>query len=248
MAWINRACTLAHRKLAIADAARRALGPRPSALPPTRLARTYRCPIPRPRHVLFTMSNSAVFFVPAARCCTRVLCRLSRFSIVGWVERQRHPSPALAGTGFDGFRARRSTHPTNSYLSFLRPGTFAPGFSLPFLPSQLPIPERGDGGAPGGGILYPVAPVTTRRHVCEAWAVPRNRDDASRRSTVTVLGPVPLCGCGVASAASVGRPSRRVLASGRPRVPNLPATVLRAAPGRHLPLRLQETLLENAPR
>ena len=190
MAWINRACTLAHRKLAIADAARRALGPRPSALPPTRLARTYRCPIPRPRHVLFTMSNSAVFFVPAARCCTRVLCRLSRFSIVGWVERQRHPSPALAGTGFDGFRARRSTHPTNSYLSFLRPGTFAPGFSLPFLPSQLPIPERGDGGAPGGGILYPVARVITRRHVCEAWAVPRNRDGASRRSTVTVLGPL----------------------------------------------------------
>src|SRR4029077_17423480 len=60
-----------------------------------------------------------------------------------------------------------------------------------FLPSQLPIPDRGDGGAPGGGILYPVAPVTTRRHVCEAWAVPRNQDGASRRSTVTVLGPVP---------------------------------------------------------
>ena len=65
-----------------------------------------------------------------------------------------------------------------------------PGLRFPFLPSQLPIPERGDGGAPGGGILYPVAPVTTRRHVCEAWAVPRNRDGASRRSTVTVLGPL----------------------------------------------------------
>jgi hypothetical protein len=29
-------------------------------------------PMRRPRHVLFTMSNSAVFFVPAARCCARV--------------------------------------------------------------------------------------------------------------------------------------------------------------------------------
>jgi hypothetical protein len=58
------------------------------------------------------------------------------------------------------------------------------------LPSQLPIPDRGDGGAPGGGILYPVARVIARRHVCEAWAVPRNRDGASRRSTVTVLRPL----------------------------------------------------------
>ena len=65
-----------------------------------------------------------------------------------------------------------------------------PGLRFPFLPSQLPIPERGDGGAPGGGILYPVARVIARRHVCEAWAVPRNRDGASRRSTVTVLGPL----------------------------------------------------------
>src|SRR5262245_1971286 len=70
------------------------------------------------------------------------------------------------------------------------------------LPSQLPIPDRGDGGAPGGGILYPVARVITRRHVCEAWAVPRNRDGASRRSTVTVLGPLRALGSGVASGSS----------------------------------------------
>src|SRR5262245_66425671 len=73
-----------------------------------------------------------------------------------------------------GFRAQRSTHPTKLVL-----------------PSQLPIPERGDGGAPGGGILSPSRPVTARHHVCEAWAIPCNRDGASRRSTVTVLGPVP---------------------------------------------------------
>src|SRR5262245_48060417 len=71
---------------------------------------------------------------------------------------------------------------------FFVPRTFVPGSS--FLPSQLPIPDRGDGGAPGGGILYPVARVIARRHVCEAWAVPRNRNGASRRSTVTVLGPL----------------------------------------------------------
>jgi hypothetical protein len=29
-----------------------------------------------------------------------------------------------------------------------------------------------------------------RRHVCVAWAVPRNRNGASRRSAVTVLGPL----------------------------------------------------------
>src|SRR5262245_34680920 len=79
----------------------------------------------------------------------------------------------------------------NPYLPFLRsrdiscPGSLSFSFLLSFL-----IPDRGDGGAPGGGILYPVAPVTARRHVCVAWAAPRNRDGASRRSTVTVLGPL----------------------------------------------------------
>src|SRR5262245_66141796 len=77
----------------------------------------------------------------------------------------------------------------NSYLPFLRSREIrSPGF---FLPSQLPIPDRGDGGAPGGGILSPSRPVTARHHVCEAWAIPCNRDGASRRSTLTVLGPVP---------------------------------------------------------
>jgi hypothetical protein len=102
-----------------------------------------------------------------------------------------------------------------------------------FLPSQLPIPDRGDGGAPGGGILSPSRPVTARHHVCEAWAIPCNRDGASRRSTVTVLGPVPALRL---------RSCLHYLSRA-----NLPATVLRPAPGRHLPLRLQETLLESAP-
>src|SRR5262245_12461248 len=95
----------------------------------------------------------------------------------------------------------------NSYLPFLRSREIrSPGF---FLPSQLPIPNRGDGGAPGGGILSPSRPVTARHHVCEAWAIPCNRDGASRRSTVTVLGPTPRCGCEVASATSIGSRTSR---------------------------------------
>src|SRR5262245_46402385 len=65
------------------------------------------------------MSNSAVFFVPAARCCARVLSHLSHFS-VGWVERQRHPSPALAGPGPMGFAHGAQPILRNSYLPFLR--------------------------------------------------------------------------------------------------------------------------------
>jgi hypothetical protein len=52
--------------------------PRPSALPPTRCARAHvgRCSA---RAVsLFTMSNSAVFFIPVARSCARVSLFLFR--------------------------------------------------------------------------------------------------------------------------------------------------------------------------
>jgi hypothetical protein len=109
---------------------------------------------------------------------------------VGWVERQQHPSPAFAGPGSMGFAQGAQPILRNSYLPFLRSRDIRARVLFPFLPSQLPIPDRGDGGAPGGGILYPVARVIARRHVCEAWAVPRNRNGASRRSTVTVLGPL----------------------------------------------------------
>src|SRR5262245_57007380 len=89
-------------------------------------------------------------------------------------------------------------------------GILASGFSSFLSPSSLPIPDRGDGGAPGGGILYSVARVIARRHVCEAWAVPRNRERASRRSTVTVLGPFRAFGSGVASGfVSAGDPCCR---------------------------------------
>src|SRR5262245_52564390 len=109
-------------------------------------------------------------------------------------EARPRPGPsALALTRWrSGFIApRRFLFTISNSLVFFTPGVFLLRvLSLFFLLSFL-IPDRGDGGVPGGGILSPVAPVTARHHVCEAWAVPRNRDDASRRSPVTVLGPVP---------------------------------------------------------
>jgi hypothetical protein len=134
-----------------------------------------------------------------ARCCSRVLLFLI-FFFVGWVERQRNPSPPPPRAPVR-WVSRRALNPSYEIriLRFFVPGTFVPGFFfLSFLLSFL-IPDRGDGGAPGGGILYPVARVIARRHVCEAWAVPRNRNGASRRSTVTVLGPLRALGSGVAS-------------------------------------------------
>jgi hypothetical protein len=120
----------------------------------------------------------------------------------------------------------------NSYLPFLRFREIrSPGSSF-LLSFRSPIEEMAERRE--AGILSPSRPVTARHHVCEAWAIPCNRDGASRRSTVTVLGPVPALRL---------RSCLRYLN----RVPNLPATVLRPAPGRHLPLRLQETLLESAP-
>jgi hypothetical protein len=173
---------------------------------------------------------------------------LSSLSLLsaGWVERQPHPSPAQRGPGSTGFAQSAQPILRNSHLPFLCSrdirARVLPSFSA-FL-----IPDRGDGGAPGGGILYPVAPVTTRRHVCEAWAVPRNRNGASRRSTVTILGPVPA----LRLRSCLRCLSRATLAPGAcvrsAKGPEPPARGLRAAPGRHLPLRLQETLLESAPR
>jgi hypothetical protein len=138
-----------------------------------------------------------------------------------------------------------SYSPCQTAQSSLSRGVSAPGSfsSTSFLLSFL-TPDRGDGGAPGGGILSPVAPVTTRHHVCEAWAVPRNRDDASRRSTVTVLGPVPalrLRSC--LRLPPVGRPSRRVLASG----PEPPGNGFTSRPGTPHPAPPSGSLLENAP-
>ena len=181
----------------------------------------------RPRHVLFTMSNSAVFFVPAA------LLHPGSLSSLSLLYRRMGGATATPIAGTCGHRvrwiSRTPLNPSHEFVSFVSSSRdIRARVLLPFLPSQLPIPERGDGGASGGGILYPVAPVTTRRHVSEAWAVPRNRDGASRRSTVTVLGPLR-ARLRVASGSFAQATLAAGIASGLPRVPNLPATVLRPA-------------------
>ncbi len=66
-----------------------------------------------------------------------------------------------------------------------------------------------------------------RRHACEAWAVPRNRDAASRRSTVALSaqGPLP-------SPALLPDPVRRLDAAGQTcpaAAPGVPYPRLRAA-------------------
>jgi hypothetical protein len=82
------------------------------------------------------------------------------------------------------------------------------GVSL--LPVRSTRPHRGVGGAPGGSSLELVALVSARRHACEAWALPRNREAASRRSTVALSaqGPLPL-------PALLPAPVRRLHATGR---------------------------------
>jgi hypothetical protein len=173
-----------------------------------------------------------------ARCCARVLSRLSRFS-VGWVERQPNPSPALAGPGSMGFAHGAQPILRHSSLPFLRSRDILARVLLSFSASD-PRPR----GWRSAGRRYPysVAPVTTRHHVCEAWAVPRNRNGASRRSTVTVLGPLRARLRSCPRLVRTGDPRFPGVASGRPRVPNLPGTVYEPRPGRHLPLRLQDRL------
>jgi hypothetical protein len=127
----------------------------------------------RSRHFLFTMSNSAVFFAPAARFCPRV-----------FLPSSSPPSP----------KPRRIC-----------------------LPLPLPLrarPQRGAGGAPGGGILI-------RRALVKA------------RTTFARRGRPGQTGTGL-SALHPG--------DFGPGLPNLPGTVYEPRPGRHSPLRLQDRL------
>jgi hypothetical protein len=57
----------------------------------------------------------------------------------------------------------------------------------------VPTPTEGQAERREAHCLELVALVSARRHACEAWAVPRNRDAASRRSTVALSaqGPLP---------------------------------------------------------
>ena len=92
----------------------------------------------------------------------------------------------------------------------------APGFSCFLFAAACP---RSEGGRSAGRrIALTCRARKARRHACEAWAVPRNRDAASRRSTVALSaqGPLP-------SPASPD-PARRLIAARR--------ACLAAVPGR----------------
>jgi hypothetical protein len=69
----------------------------------------------------------------------------------------------------------------------LRPGSL-PSFS----PSSRPIPDRGDWRSAKGGVtaLY-VSRSNARRHACEAWALPRNREARLTALRRGVVGPGP---------------------------------------------------------
>ena len=82
-----------------------------------------------------TMSNSAVFFVPAARCCARVRPRCSRPSpIEGRAERrQAHLFCCRAGEARPIRTRRGAARPMtrDARLSALHRGDFRPGAALP---------------------------------------------------------------------------------------------------------------------
>jgi hypothetical protein len=184
------------------------------------------------------MSNSAVFFVTARVAALSLL-------FVGWVERSE--TPALAGSM--GFTHSAQPILQNSYLPFLRSRDIrAPGFfSFSFLRSQLPIPDPR--GWRSAGRRYPLSCRARNRATPRLRSVGRPAQPGRRLAALhrDSFGPAPRSAPELPPASFARATPAAGIASGLPRVPNLPATVLRPAPGRHLPLRLQETPLENAP-
>ena len=158
---------------------------------------------------------------------------------VGWVERQRHPSPALAGPG--SMASRTALNPSYEFVSFVPSfrGHLQPGISFLSLPSQLPIPRPR--GWRSAGRRYPLScrarnRATPRLRSVGHPAQPERRPAALHRDG---FGPAPRSAPELLS----GPLARAILCrhasclqgsanSSRQRF-------LRAAPGRHLPLRLQ---------
>jgi hypothetical protein len=104
-------------------------------------------------------------------------------------------------------------------------------------------PERGAGGAPGGGSLSRRALRKRREPRLRDAAVRGKPERASRRSNPGGFGPAPR----IASRSCLrlsprGRPLLPGVAPGRPKAPNLPGTVYEPRPGRHTSLRLRDRL------
>jgi hypothetical protein len=118
MASIHRACTLAHRELAIADTVKCALGPnRVRCRRRDRLGRTVA------RFAARVMSRSLL----RSRGALLRPGSLSSLSLlfVGWVERQRHPSPAPPrAPGSIGFAHSAQPILRIRIFRFFVPGTF----------------------------------------------------------------------------------------------------------------------------
>src|SRR5262245_27417092 len=128
---------------------------------------------------------------------------------------------------------------------FFVPGTFVPGFFLPSFSASDPRPR----GWRSAGRRYPLSCRARNRATPRLRSVGRPAQPGRRLAALhrDGFGPAPRSAPELPPASFARATPAAGIASGLPRVPNLLATVLRAAPGRHLPLRLQETLLESAP-
>jgi hypothetical protein len=132
---------------------------------------------------------------------------------------------------------------SNSAVSSFPRRACAFGFVLPWhlTPNPfVPTPTEGQAERREAHCLELVALVSARRHACETWAVPRNRDAASRRSTVALSaqGPLP-------SPALPPAPVRRLHAAGQFLPGRGPGRLVSAVTGRgrrHSPLRHQDRL------
>jgi hypothetical protein len=114
-------------------------------------------------------------------------------SLVGWVERQRNPSPgptrAPPSMGFA--QALNPSYEAFSLVSSLR-NIFASGFSFLFSPSSLPTPERGDWRSAGRRpALIRVAQVTRDATLARHGPSRATGRPASRRSAVALSAQVP---------------------------------------------------------
>ena len=126
--------------------------------------------------------------------------------------------------------SRTPLNPSHEFVSFVSSSRDIRARVLFAFPSFSASDPRARGWR-SAGRRYPLscrARNNATPRLPEAWAVPRNRDGASRRSTVTVLGPLR-ARLRVASGSLARATLAAGIASGLPRVPNLPATVLRAA-------------------
>ena len=128
---------------------------------------------------------------------------------VGWIERQQHPSPALAGPV--RWVSRTALNPSREFVSFVSsfPRHSCPGsLSFPSFSASDPRPR----GWRSAGRRYPLSCRARNRATPRLRSVGRPAQPERRLAALhrDGFGPQsPLCDCGVASAASVGSRTSR---------------------------------------